>query len=198
MKMVIEGDQRLGDLQKRYRQERLQLWAAEVARFSTNLSMHEEWQSKPRVALCKAIMKQEEDRAGLVFDKMLSTQASPGFSKQVGNGWKIAIKIDGVPLKKPIEPPGFVEETGEIIASSATFESWIEIRAVANRGPTTIRASCRPEFFFPIAERVLPPPHYRSFGSLRQLEALIRIHVEMFLLIQDELTEALLNESPPS
>lgn len=196
MKMVIEDSPELKKLQKRYRQERLQLWAEEVEKFSTGLSASEEWRSKPRVALCGAIMRQEEVRTGLILDKTMSTQASPAFSKQVGNAWKVAMKIDGVPLKQPIGPPGYVEETGEITVPSATFESWIEIRPLVSKRQV-LRAACRLEFLFPIAERTLPPQHYRSFGSLRQLEALVRIHIEMFLLIQGELTQALLNEAVP-
>src|SRR5262249_35837737 len=128
------------------------------------------------------------------LDKKTSTKASPAFSKRVADNWKVSLKIDGVLLKEPIGPPSFSVKTGEIFSSTATLEIFMNFHRCLDSGtPLPGRAFCDFGAFFPLGDLPMQAS-YSSFGSLRQLEALVRIHIEMFLLIEPELAEALAQE----
>jgi len=178
---------------KPYKEERARLWAIEVERYATELSKEFEAKSKSRMALYKAVMQQEQERTGLLPDRETSTTRAPVYSMAFGQDWKLCLRLDHVVLAKPYLGPYKDAKTGEVFPGGVQFELSMEIRRrVKNGGEFTRAAPLRFEWLFPIAVGLFGPASYSEFTSLRELEALIRIHIRMFLLIREDFEKALL------
>lgn len=148
------------------------------------------------MALYKAVMQQEEEKTSLVLDRETSTTRAPVYAMACGQDWKVCLRLDHVVLAKPYFGPFTDAKTGEIFPGGVQFELSMEIRRQAKNGSGSTRvAPLRFEWLFPIADGLFGPASYSEFTSLRELEALIRIHIQMFLLIREDLERALLARS---
>jgi hypothetical protein len=197
-RLRAQNPKELRFLQQPYRDERESLWQEEVAAFSTELWQKEKREAPPRTALCIAIIEEYRSSTRLTLDSSLSTQASPVLSTLVADQWKVALHIDRESLKEPFRPRIYAPEIGEWQAHFIYFDPWLSIRPLRKYDDNVERsAAIMFEWLFPIREVALPPVNYRPFGSLREFEAVVRIHMEMFLLIREELEQALLQEPLP-
>ena len=176
-----------------YKEERARLWAIEVGRYAGALSEEFEAKSKSRMALYKAVMEQQQDKTGLLLDRELSSTRAPIYSMAVGHEWKACFRLDQVLLAKPFGGVMTNETTGEKIRIGVQFDLWMQIWQRINDGSEFKKvAPLSFQWLFPIGPTLFGPASYSEFTSLRELEALIRIHLQMFLLIRQDLERALL------
>ena len=179
-----------------YEDEREELFREEVDRFSTDLSQSEEWAGQKRSVFCKAVFAALEPAAGLWLDRKLSTKVSPVFSKNLAQGWKASLHIDGSHLNRPYRKPSIDPATGR--PERRVFPSvdvWMGIRPLKPREDESgKRAGLKLDWLFPIRQEGCAGG-YGPFASLRELEAILRIYIEMFRLLEPELEAALLKES---
>lgn len=177
------------------KEETQRRWRDEVVRFSSELSDSMERDSKSRMALYRAVMGQADARTGLGLNKRLSTSRQPLYCKPIASKWKVCFEIDQVKLAKPDIGPSTDLVTGEVIDIGIEFELWLSVHPFNfDEGAVDTCGTLSFDNLFPIRNRFSAP--YASFKSFRELEALIRIHVEMFLLIEPDLEKALNEDAP--
>ncbi len=99
-------------------------------------------------------------------------------------------------LNRPYRKPSIDPATGR--PERRVFPSvdvWISIRPLKPREDESgKRAGLEFDWLFPSGRKDAPAGH-GPFASLRELEAILRIYIEMFRLIEPELEAALLKES---
>jgi plasmid maintenance system killer protein len=178
---------------KPYKEERARLWAIEVERYATELPAEFEAKSKSRMGLYKAVMQQEQERTGVLLDRELSSTRAPIYSMAVGHDWKVCFRLDHVLLAKQFDGVMTDETTGERIRIGLQFDLWMQIWQRAEDGGEFRKiAPLSFQWLFPIGPTLFGPASYSKFTSLRELEALIRIHIQMFLFIREGLERTLL------
>jgi hypothetical protein len=196
MKMLVQARSELLRMRQPYEEERDELFRGEVDRFSTDLSQSEEWAGQKRSVFSKAVFATLEPSAGLWLDRKLSTKVSPVFSKNLAQDWKASLHIDGAHLNRPYRKPSIDPATGR--PERRVFPSldlWMAIRPLKPREDESgKRAGLMFKWLFPIGHEGCIGG-YGPFASLRELEAILRIYIEMFQLIEPELEAALARES---
>jgi len=195
MQLRFQAPAEFTKLQEPYRSEQAELFREEVERFSTPLSISEDHRSQKNADFCKVVFESEHLRTGLFLDRKLSTRASPVFSKTVAQDWKVAIHIDGKKLNDPYLHPVKNRTTGETLYPGPSVETYVSIRPLSPSKEQVGRyAHFRFDWIFPIYELGLAPS-YDYFRSHKELEAILRIYIELFCLIEHEVSAALLLES---
>lgn len=179
-------------MQLPYRLQQADLFLAEVDRFSSIYASPEAWVSKTNTEFCKAVFASQQSDTGLLLDKKLSTKASPVYSKTVAQDWKVSIHIDGKHLNQSFPISTMNVAPGEVSFAWPRVTTYLALRQLgAPSRPTTFEF----DWFFPIRE-LGSPSTYNSCRSHRELEAILRIHIEMFRLLERELVTALTRPSP--
>ena len=195
-KMLVQAHSELLRMRQPYEEERDELFREEVDRFSTDLCQSEEWAGQKRSVFCKAVFAALEPAAGLWLDRKLSTKVSPVFSKNLAQDWKASLHIDGSHLNSPYGKPSIDPTTGK--PERRVFPSvdiWMAVRPLKPREDDSgTRARLMFGWLFPIGHEGCIGG-YGPFASLRELEAILRIYIEMFRLIEPELEAALVKDS---
>jgi hypothetical protein len=195
-KMLVQARSELLRMRQPYEEDRDELFREEVDRFSTDLSQSEEWADQKRSAFCKAVFAVLEPAAGLWLDRKLSTKVSPVFSKNLAQDWKASLHIDGAHLNSPYRRPSIDPTSGRPERRvHPSVDVWLNIRPLKPReDESRKRAGLMFDWLFPIGHEGCIGGH-GPFASLRELEAILRIYIEMFRLIEPELEAALVRES---
>jgi hypothetical protein len=191
MKMMVQKDKQFREMFALHKNARAELFEEEVRGFSTELCVADDWRGQKNTAFCKTVFASQEAVTGLTLDRKLSTKASPTYSKILAQHWKVSIHVDGKHLNGPFGGSSSDPETGEISYHGPWVDASMSIRPVK---PSTEELKKSAMFQF---EWVFPVPHYYHFmcRTLRELEAAIRIYIEMFRLIEPELEAALVKEN---
>lgn len=195
-KMLMVDRDELNRMRRPYEDEREELFLEEVDRFATDLASSSEWSGHKRTTFCQAVFASSEASTGLWRDKKLSTKASPVFSKHMAQDWKVSMYFDGSHLNRPFHPPAVEVETGRKMRHVfPSVDLWINVRPLKPaKEETGKRAGLSFDWVFPIRQEGCVGG-YRSFASLHELEAILRIYIKMFQLIEPELEAALFQES---
>lgn len=195
MQLRFQSPAEFRRLQEPYRSEQAELIKEEVERFSKPLSVSEDHRSQKNATFYTAVFESEHLRTGLSLDRKLSTRASPVFSKTVAQDWKVAIHVDGQKLNAPYLHPVKNRTTGETLYPGPSVETYVSIRPLSpSREQVGAYAHLRFDWVFPIYELGLAPS-YEYFRSRKELDATLRIYIEMFCLIEHEVSAALLLDS---
>jgi hypothetical protein len=191
-RMLYQARDELQKLRRPYEEERDELFREEVDRFATVISLPGQWEEQKRTAFCIAVFAAEEPATGLRLDKRLSTKASPVFSKHMAQHWKVSIHFDGKHLNSPFHAPSVDPETGRNARHVfPSVDPWIGVRPLKpSKDEARKRAAISFDWVFPIRQEGCVGG-YRSFASLPELEAILRIYIKMFQLIEPEFEAAL-------
>ena len=191
MMMMVRKDRQFRETFAVHKEMRAEMFEQEVLYFSTALSIADDWHGQKNTAFCKAVFASQEAATGLALDRKLSTRASPTFSKTLAHHWKVSIHIDGKNLNKPFGGTSKNLDTGEISHLGPWVDASMSIRPIK---PLTdeLKKSAMLRF-----DWIFPVPNYYHFmcRNLRELEAVLRIYIKMFELIEPELEAALARES---
>jgi hypothetical protein len=136
---------------------------------------------------------------GFEPDREASTTRELAYAKPLPGPHKLCFLLDLVNLRQPVGYPARDERTGEIFPPPGPeFEVWLELRETSQTKGSRRMTGIMFESLFPIREFPLGTTCYQCFYDLRELEALINIHLAMYRLIQADLEGALARSLEPA
>jgi hypothetical protein len=201
-KMRVTNGDGLRAMMQPYKQETEQLWREEVATFSQGYvaGLLAQGKREPsRTALYKKLMGEGLKTLGFEPDREASTTRELAYAKPLPGPHKLCFLLDLVNLRQPVGYPARDERTGEIFPPPGPeFEVWLELRETSQTKGSRRMTGIMFESLFPIREFPLGTTCYQCFYDLRELEALINIHLAMYRLIQADLEGALARSLEPA
>jgi len=183
------------DIQRAYKAEAEHLRQEETRRFymgNVARLIAEGGQEPTRLELYKELMGSGLETWGFARDKELSSREYLMYSKSINDSYKLCWSLDLHTFRRPfdLEPKtlrtpslGIVET---IYPLGVHFTIALLVHPITAKKQDFRLAYFTFNFFFPITH------YYRHFRSLQELEALIRIYIIMYELIQPELDAALI------
>jgi hypothetical protein len=197
-RLMAAPGRKLRALTQPYKEDIERLWQEEAEAFGKGyvddlLSLGRKPPS--RTTLYKNLMGSGLAAEGFQHDAEVSTTRELAYSRQLAKGYKLCFTLDLVNLRQPVGRSFADPNTAEIFpAPGPRFIAWLELRRKmkgTGQGHSERIAGMGLVSVLPIREFPLRTVCYSHVYDLRHLDALLIIHLTMYRLMEQDLSEAL-------
>ena len=181
---------------KKYRLECESYRKLETRMFSSGkFEEGQDFDIKNRKKIYKSVMDDRGSELNICRDKDLNTYNKPVYSRQLAGDWRLLFRLENKPLGLRVADTITYSDTGMSWRTGPLLTNWLEVAQVRpGRKDCETELAFSIESFLPIREYPLGIENYSKFYTAAELEAICRIHLVLYALIQEELESAFIED----